>query len=325
MRRANYLLLSMGSAALICAGAAVAGPPSGFTFNDWTVSNGDIALKATTCPTGYTCGSPILGKGFLQRQLKENASGIIYFQTIVTNQDATFDAGTATTRPFSDENFVRTGVTGISSRQSIQDTTIDPITSVATDFATSLVLDTGWASTLAGKEAQMEITQSLTQATTGFTNDFILQQEGSGDTVLGRWMSIDQGVDLTPESTTTTDLQEFVLVQVKGNKQTTTRDAASTANDPVDLLPTGATSSDGAAPSNDLSWTAGQEIKVVWIGQDMASAGQKYGFQAYTNVADANRTISYFEIGGGTGPFEAPGTPAPYAWLTDPFGTKPTF
>src|SRR3569832_2776024 len=73
-----------GSAALILSGTAWADPPA--TFGQWSVNascNIVFNYSGSTCPAGYTCGTPVTGAGF-SLCLFFVGCGFLYFQTVVT-------------------------------------------------------------------------------------------------------------------------------------------------------------------------------------------------------------------------------------------------
>ena len=82
------LMLGVGAASLLTAGMAMASPPSGFSFGQYSVSAGTITATDTACGTTYTCvvlpGSNA-SDGFLQRQITNNSTGQSYIQTVVVD------------------------------------------------------------------------------------------------------------------------------------------------------------------------------------------------------------------------------------------------
>lgn len=296
MRKANKLLLTMGSAMLISSGAAVAGPPA--QYNAWSVSGGAITPSvssngndATGCPTGFTCGAAITGDGFFQRQVTAG-DGTKYFQTIVTPTGATASGSGLSGLEFTDENFVKQGGgTGIADSQHISaaGTPSNP-----GDFASTTNINAGWAKTSAS-ENLIDLNQSVTDAVNGFTLDFTLTDASTNNTapVVG----INESVSLGG-----TDKQEFYLTQLK----------ASGAGTSTPTLPTGATG------TGSISWAANDIIQAMWLGQAVtAGTGGTQGFnvQGYTNVTTGS-TTSYSEQG--------PIPTGPFSWDST-FGTAPVF
>lgn len=98
-------LLSMGSASLLMAGAAMAAPPSGFTYNDYTVNVGVITAGA--CPVGYTCQTLQTDLGFLQQRVSDGTAAGTYFRTVVVADDASAaDAAGVDALAFRNDTFV---------------------------------------------------------------------------------------------------------------------------------------------------------------------------------------------------------------------------
>src|SRR3569833_2770629 len=175
MRRANKIALTMGSAALIVAGAVTATPPVPYEQKQATKqSNGTTEIQnsagtpladPSTCPTNFTCGAGIIGDGFMQRTLTDS-TGTQFFQTIITDKGV---AGQPNTLGFSDESYVRSGGSsnGNAGRQRVTDL---GITQPGTNLVSSNELKLGWASSV-GTPA-IALSQSVTQADLGFSTSF---------------------------------------------------------------------------------------------------------------------------------------------------------
>lgn len=86
MKKLSLLTIGLSSASLLMAGAAMAAPPSGFTYNDYTVNAGVITPGA--CPVGYTCQTLQGDVGFLQQRISDGTAAGTYFRTIITEDDA---------------------------------------------------------------------------------------------------------------------------------------------------------------------------------------------------------------------------------------------
>lgn len=299
MRRANKIALTMGSAALIVAGAVTAGPP--VPYDQWqaVVVNGITQIQSsagtpleTTCPTGMTCAGVITGDGFLQRTLTDQA-GVQYFQTIITDKGV---AGQAAQLPFADENYVRSGAEagGIAGRQRVGD---NGVTQPGTVLATTNELNLGWAQTVGAPAPLLSLQQTLTQADQGFSTGFSLTDNpsptgGSGTNGSARTMNLDQSVMLDPANPQATDRQAFVLRQ-------------------IDATAAGSATLSGAT----MNFEAGDAISAIWVGQNMPSTGQTFGFQSLSNVTNNTTPASFFSLSA-TGPVE---------WNTDLFGAAPSF
>ncbi|ALP52143.1 hypothetical protein Tel_02725 [Candidatus Tenderia electrophaga] len=276
MNKAYKAASSMGAAALVLSGAAMAAAPAD-GFDQWTASSGAIA---SDCPAGFTCSGEVTGDGFFQRQISDGTND--YFQTIITDAGV---SGTAGNMSFSDESFVRTGnVGGLADKSSITDSTTTGALVETFDTATTLL--TGWASTN-GTDDEVMIYQGISAvddgATAGgedFRTDFWLDQTGTLGSV-GKIMRITSGVDIQEQTTSTAaQVQDFVLVDRSGSE-----------------VGVGGVDIDGDA-SDDLTWLAGENVKAIWIGQDMSlieGVGQEFGFTSYTNVTTSN-AVSDFSL-----------------------------
>jgi len=280
MRRANKVLLTMGSAMLISSGAAMAGPPGGITYGGFTASSGTISAA---CPSAATsCGTAITGNGFYQRSVV--VGGQTYFQTIVLPTGANVtSSGDIASLAFADENFVQQGGgTGIADNQHLfkAGTTSNP-----GDFTADTAINAGWAQ---GTGDIIVLSQTVDDSSAGFNLGFSLTGDGTNTTSL----SVTQDVLLG----TGGDAQKFDLRQIRA-----TSAASSVA------LPSGA---------GTISWTSGQIIQAVWMGQSVTTAGstaQNSGFQGYTNVTTQAK-VSYTDQ-------TAVG---PWSYDTT-FGSAPTF
>lgn len=270
MRRANKVLLTMGSAMLISSGAAMAGPPGSIAYGGYTASSGTISAA---CPgTADSCGAAITGNGFFQRSIV--VGGTTFFQTIVVPTGANVTtSGDIANLAFADENFVQQGGgTGISDNQHLfaAGTTSNP-----GDFTADTAINSGWAQ---GGGDVIVLSQDVVDASAGFNLGFSLTGDGTNTTSL----SVTQDVSLGGS-----DSQKFDLRQL----------TASSAGDTSAFTlagPTGGT----------ISWASGEVIQAVWMGQAVTTAGstqQLSGFQGYTNVSTSS-TVSYTDQTA-TGPF----------------------
>lgn len=266
MRRANKVLLTMGSAMLISSGAALAGPPGGIAYNGFTASGGTISAA---CPAAATsCGTAITGDGFFQRSLV--IGGVTYYQTIVlpTGADVA-SAADISDLAFADENFVQQGGgTGIADSQHLfaAGTVSNP-----GDFTADTFINSGWAQ---GAGDVISLSQVVDDGANGFNVGFALTGDGTNTTSL----TVTQEVSLGGS-----DRQSFDLRQV------TATDAGDTSGFP---LPNGDT----------ISWVSGDIIQAVWMGQAVTASDQQLsGFQGYTNIT-TGVAVSYTDQTA-TGPF----------------------
>ncbi len=312
MNKFVKIITTAGSAALIMSGAALADPPA--NFDVWSVSSGTVSFGdydggtagVQTCPAGYTCGTPVTGSGFLQRQVVNNISGVQYFQTIVAPEGST---GAPSALAFADETFVRVGTTGVSGKQRALDSSLSGIET--TDVLTATILNSGWAAggpTYKDLEISQAITLTNNKATTPevtLYNAFTFNQNGTNAAPTGKFLDVTQGVliegDATIANNTGDDVQKFVMRQASGNLN----GSAHVLGAPV-LLP--------GVPS-DVAWAATDDVKVIWVGQQMIKSGvESFRYQFYDNITSAAAdSISDFEVGQAT----------PFTWV-NPFGVSPT-
>lgn len=318
MNKFVKIITTAGSAALIISGTALADPPA--AFDTWSVTSGTVnfgdydsgTAGTQTCPAGYTCGTPVTGSGFVQRQVVNNTSGVQYFQTIVAPEGAT---GAPSALAFADETFVRVGSTGVAGKQHALDSSVSGIET--TDVSTSTILNSGWAT--GGAYKDLQISQSITLTNNKSTtpevtlyNGFTFNQNGTNAAPTGKFLDVTQGVlidgDATIANNTNDDVQKFVMRQASGNLNGSARTLGSTPAFPgtgTQLLP---------GNSTDLAWAATDDVKVIWVGQQMIKSGvESFRYQFYDNVTSAAAdSISDFEVGAAT----------PFTWV-NPFSTLP--
>lgn len=302
MRNIIKAATSIGSAALVLSGVAMAAVPTTGNFDQWSVNSGTIG--GVSCPTGYTCGAAVTGNGFFQRQIVDTtAGGKTYFQTIITDTGATATqaqvaAGNVLT--FGDESFVQTQSTGggILDKQRLNDVS-------GTDtFSGSTSIQSGWAGSLVSLGQNLKNTSG-----SGFRTDFFYEADtanlDASGAPLNLKMKISGRVGLTGTSTAiistadrtaiTQDWQEFLLAEAKGTYVS--------ANGTLNLA--------GATPATSITYTAGNDIKGVFVGQNMsATVGQEFGYQNFDNVSDALALISKFGLTAGSASAGPSGWPA---------------
>lgn len=303
MRREHNVLLTMGSVMLITSGAAMAGPPPGMTYGDFSVSGGNITMG--TCPSGVTCGTAITGDGFLQRSLV--VSGTTYYQTIVLpSGGVTATTGAISTLAFVDENFVQQGGTsGIADQQTLQSggTTSDPTT-----FSASTTINSGWAQ---GAGDVISLSQTVDDPGTGANDAFNVGFSLTGDGTTATSLNVTESVGLGGTNPNP-DRQKFDLRQL-----TATSASSETLSSSANNNGNGGT----------VTWVAGDIIQAVWMGQAVTATGtdqQSSGFLGYAVIpagsTTATQSISYTDQTT-TGP--SFGAPNDYDTVT--FGTAPTF
>ncbi len=298
MSKAFKTASSAGAVALILSGAAMAASPTG-SFDAWSVNNGTITTTAT-CPVGFSCATAVTGEGFFQRQITETSSGNDFFQTIITDKDASGSPGALT---FSDESYVRTGnVTGLADKtRMIETTTSGTLTET---FEGSTELGTGWAND--GTNDVTQIYQAIIADDTAagaedFDAKFWLKQLGDQGAA-GKHMRISSQVDIQEATTSPVagqGTQDFVLVELSGSE-----------NPSVGTADLG---SDGS-----ITWAAGDRIKAIWVGQDMAAiegVQQEFGFTSYEDLTGTTGLINTFSLLSGS-------ASAPVDWTVGTWGSS---
>ncbi len=99
MKRIHLYGIGLGTAALLVAGSALADPPAGLTWNDWTATAGNIDLNTCTPPA---CVVLLDELGMLQARVRDTG-GDGFFQTITVDEAFT---GPALSSEFRNESFV---------------------------------------------------------------------------------------------------------------------------------------------------------------------------------------------------------------------------
>lgn len=287
-----------------------AGAPA--PFDNWAANNGNVAAGCGGANSGLNCAVLNAGPGFLQQQVRDPTTKLTYIQTIVTNPLA---SGTATSQPFSSENFVRTGnfdstlstgqtiptrpqqtspqlAVGIASQQRLH---AESSTATATGvFDTVVLINSGWAA-MAGTP-NINITQTVSEIRSDgvkfASNVQILGNNDDAGLQTGTRIRLDSSF-----SDDDKDVQVFHMRRAGGNMLTVAGRAT--------------------LPNNtSVAWNAGDVAQTVWVGQqfDVGSrASGTLGFQSYDNLSDAVDHINYLSTS----------TPGPFTWFDPPFGASP--
>ena len=275
MSKAFKAASSLGAVALVLSGAAMAAAPfagGNNGFDQWSVSSGTVSITdldtvapgVQNCPAGWTCSPAVTGDGFYQRQVDDGA-GNSYFQTIITDKGETGAPGGLS---FSDESFVKTGnVGGLADKSSITDVSAGG--GLTETFNTSTELNTGWAAPVGGDEVKIYQGIIADTAAEDFRTDFWLAQLGvSGAN--GKLMRITSKVDI---EFTSGAVQDFVLVDRNG----------------TDYVAAASVSAGG----DSVDWANGDNVKAIWVGQDMAAVvgvNQQFGYTSYENIDSTSTT-----------------------------------
>jgi hypothetical protein len=289
--RKGLSLITGAAVMAISGGSAYAAGPA---FGNWSVANGAITLTGTNASGSVVAGGT---NGFVQFTVKEG--DLTYIGTIVTDADAS-DASLG----FSDESFVLmdfcqgtdcTNNNGIKSQQTIMEDDGSGNT-----FNSTANIETG--THFGANGAFVRIAQSLNEAesTTGagddFMTDFIYEADLNTDgTRDGYIMEIDQvaGLGKASDPSTAGDVQAFTYREAGGSATRAPAIAAMTVNDP-----------NGLGSGGTISSTAGQAVKAVWLGQEIANGGGDFGYLSYDNKDDSLDAVSGFDLTTSAGPGE---------------------
>jgi len=326
MHKSFKLAALAGALSMVMGGSALAANHD-LSFTGWTVSAGQVNEAGTdgtsVCATGsnYDCNVIAAGDGFKQVQVTAQAgsqgavAGESYIMTIVTDQNATGTPG-ADTLGFYDISFVKMQLNlggggqntnnenGIAARQSIAESTADTGGGTATSFKSTTDINTGWSTAVTPVSISQSLVDNGDTGTPGdnFDSSFNYQSSNDANGVRdGFAMSIDQiaGLASAGVAASADDVQVFSLRERQGTM-------LASADSSVTL---------GA---DTVSWTAGNDIKAIWIGQtinldDTSTAagglGSTFGYLSFENVS--NNSAPATEFGFAT-------SNASSAWVWDP-------
>lgn len=272
---------SIGAVALILSGAASAQIPElGINFGEVGIDAADGACETAT---SGTCSTIAAGTGFIQRQI--DVGGKSFIQTIISDDG------------FESEDFVQIGfgnsgsVQGIASKLSV---TQDAFSS---DFSTSgfeatSTISAGWAATnSAVSNAIIAVNVSEAGATDGFSAAFQVDTDYDGTNNTINSLIASQVATLGSAS----DKQAF-YTEIKG--------ADNTGSDNI-----------SGAGRGEATWAAGDQIQVVWVGQDMPAAQLSgFGAQSVTNLTTPSQTS-----------FSSLTNPGPFGTWNAEWSETPTF
>ncbi len=284
--------------------APMAGPP--IPYGQWSVSNGDISAQ---CTSGVECGAGLSGKGMLQREI--SGADQKYFQSIITNSNAT---GTPGTLAFSSESFVRQGWassssvngdlltergaadSGIALRQTLFEAG-GPATGGGMNLTTEV--HTGWADDSSTPTIAIEQQNGSPISSAQYTYDFrFLQNQDANGNVTGVSLDLDQlgenlrTFDPIRARRNTPDVQYWVRRRRGG-----------------DLNPGAQGGFTGGGGGDNgggrISLPAGANIQVTWFGAYYN--GEEFvrmDYQSYDNLDDTQRgTRSWTKEDGQGRPF----------------------
>lgn len=300
MRNMIKAVGAVGVTALILSGAAIAAGPEvpvlGINFGVLTEGAGMTnATCAAAVGAGAKCTELAKGTGFMQRQI--DVGGHSFIQTVINDGS------------FHSEDFVKIqfgsqagGIEGVASKLSLTDSTNGT-------FSAASTIKSGWAHDSVSGNSVAELSVNLSQnAPTDakyFKSDFSIKTKfdtslGTGGENVVESMSADQTVNLG----NATDKQRFY-----------------TAIKPA----TGAavTNYTFTGGTGGVTYAAGNQIQVVWIGQSIDGLGA-FGSENFSNKETSG-------TGAGTATTVSSLTTAgPFEWgtgskLETQFGSSPSF
>ena len=278
MRNVIKIVSSVSSAALLLSGVAMAGAPTGYALDTWTVDQ--TGVVTATCPVGVgNCTLLAEGTGFKQEQF--TLAGRTFIRTILAEGWAATGAAQAPgTLKFTDENLVQIGVAGAVAAQGLISKTrvVDgavPALAV-TGFLTESSIKTGWGTGTASgvgdpaRKAEVGIILNVSErpvvvapAVAG-ANDFLSKFAFTGFT-----NSLDANI------AETLDMDQTVFLNALSDKQrfvSSTKVAGTTRVAPA--APGFKFAANTNVPAEYITWTAADRLQAIWVAQSIQGAGQ---------------------------------------------------
>ncbi|MDX9740905.1 MAG: hypothetical protein RBT81_06970 [Gammaproteobacteria bacterium] len=309
------LRLAVASASLaLSGGVAFGAPPTGFSYDDYTVDAGAITAG---CPVGFTCTTlDASGNGILQQRVTDGSD--TYFRTIVVPDGVTAaDLAAVESLAFRNESYV-SAVSG------------------SGDYAArGVVLDQGNL-VLGGGGTNPTVTDSmyaLTEITGGALNtgdEIVIEQRN----VLGANAAgaVTRSAEFVGAGSSNNLAMALNIIQPTNEGNMTIRKVTATAPGNLELTDADA----GIAP---LAYAAGNRLQVVWLEQAASGTGDAFNralaqqsYRVYQSGTDNTLLgeISYSNADG-AGNFVATNTGAnnpvggigPWNWNATLFGTEP--
>ena len=311
----SSLVLALTS---VLPGLAFAAAPVPFG-SSWTLNANGTTIDYV-CPVGMTCSSaPVTDDNFIQVQMTD-ASGNIYFQTVIATETGTTPADSES---FISESFVTTGQAdgGISANQSI-----DSRQTNGGVLTSSTVLNTGSFNN--GTEDQVVLSQGVWDVVTNpeFHAGFTFNKNSAGTTSvtgLAQEIAIDgefsdqftfsQTKDIATGNITASTLDIVSGIVLNTDPATGTIGALTDQTFVYSKRTGDAVTAAGSASfpnQTDVTWVAGDTVERVLIGQTVDNAGD-FGYDRVGNISDST-LLTQFSLAS-VGPF---GTINP----VDPFG-----
>jgi len=262
--------LTMGTiSTFIVSGMAMADVPYG--FDNYTVTAGiitdngadpDAGGPLDNCSVGFTCERMAAdGQGIMQRTVTDTGTGVAYLQLVITEPGAT---GAANTLTFSTESFVFAA--GINSNniglQQRIGGSIDNLTQI-TEGAFETGGDESDPASTSGDGITLRLSQTVDLGGSDFQEFTQVGQNGSALQAVNQRVS-GQGTDA-----------RFTVRKALGGMAPTTAGTLGAAT----------FENEGSGLIEGVSYSAGDNLQVVWIGADQpGDPAQQFGLQDYTNL-----------------------------------------
>jgi len=272
-------------------------------FGQWSDTGGTISGH---CQAGWSCTTVADGTGFIQFMAKNDTSGETYIGTIVSDPNNTAD------RSFSDESYVRMEICngtcatpvdngGIAAQQNIFERSTD-----GTVFDSDVLIQTG-TNFGSATTPYIQITQTLEDQNGAGTATV------RGDDFASNFYYSAYDTSATPDGVR--DGFQMEIDQIAGLQSAT--DATGTANDvqsftyreAAGVAQTGAGSLT-VPGQNAVSYASGDDIKAVWLGQEVdigatGSLGGSFSYLSFENkdaAAGATGIATDFDLTSSAGP-----------------------
>lgn len=251
------IIFAISVVVLLARTAAFAATPG---FDDWSVTtNGAVTGQIAGCPTGFSCTNLMSGNGFLQQSITDGVDK--YIQTIITEPGAN---GTPAALLYTDESFVKPGNTGFG--------LLSKRIGIDAEFNSTSLISSGWAAPSTNLSL-VQITQAITDAGEAVLGDehsstFALDvtNDSLTDTMTSKVLDLEQSVGMGDGvHDDTIALQKFLIKQFAGSALTTSGS--------LDF-----------GPAATVSWSAGESISLVWLGQQFANFFPRSGPPIYSTL-----------------------------------------
>lgn len=313
-RHPCFLLLTL----MVSYGTAVAAPP--IAYDNWSIDGQTITAP---CPDKVSCRVYVDDVGILERQLNFD-NGLQYIQLILSDQGMQSESFT---RIGNNYNILNAYESGIASKQTINSASVSGVDKLIN----TTMINTGWADN--ADEPDIDISQIIETTYNGMgyqsSFNYSADNDATGEKV-GTKVSISQRLTDTlaiiGEKATGLDVQQFEFRRASG----VSVPKADSLNLPGVSGGTSGIFGDGMVGNGaggDVSWQAGNDIQIVWIGQLCEGCPQAYNPDAADGRGDS--TFNYQIFDNLTDEFDPIATGAidstsPVAWPASAFGAAPS-